>query len=344
MKEMTLLMNELMLADAPAISGLRFRLFAGESDLQANVDLNNACAQADRQEYVDTLEQARHWWTHLDDKHNPLTDMLVAEIDGVPGMVGKGMVSWMSNDDGEWMAGVHAWIHPDWRGRGLGRAVEDWLEQRGRALLVGRAPAGTTCFFQTWSDDRVLGKIALLKSCGYSAIRFTGMMVRPLDEPIPDLSLPIGLEVRPATKADLRTLFDALNEAFRDHWGHSEWTASDFLGWYDEPDLDASLYQVAWDMASNQVAGCVLTYISKKQNEATGLLRGWTDPIAVRRPWRKRGVAKALIARSLHDLKAHGMTEAALGVDTQNPNGAYQLYENMGYRMHRSGTVWRKNM
>ena len=341
---MTLTINQLILANAPAIPGLRFRLFAGESDLQANVDLNNACYKADMEEYVDTMEQARHWLAHLDDKHNPYTDMIVAEIDGVPGMVAKGMVSWMSNDEGEWLTMVHGWVHPEWRHKGIGRAMQGWLEQRGRALLIGRAPAGATCIFQTWSGDHVASKIGLLKANGYTATRFTGMMVRPLDEPIPDLALPAGLEVRPSTKADLRTLFEAFNEAFRDHWGHREWTESDFQGWYDDPELDTALYQVAWDIASNQVAGGVLTYVSPKQNAALGQKRGWTDPIAVRRPWRKQGVAKALIARSLRDLKAHGMTEAALGVDTQNPNGAYKLYESMGFRMYRSGTVWRKDM
>ena len=342
---MTNTTTQIVLLDAPVIPGLRFRLFAGESDLQANVELNNVCAKADKGEYVDTMEQARHWLAHLDDKHNPYTDMIIAEIDGVPGMVGKGLASWMSNDDGEWLAQLYGWVHPDWRHKGIGRAIQGWIEQRGRELLLVRTPAGAHCFFETWNGDHVTSKAALLTACNYTATRFTRMMVRPLDEPIPELGLPEGLEVRPTRSRDeLRPIFEAFNEAFRDHWGHREWTDSDFQGWYDEPDLDTSLYQVAWDIASDQIAGGVLTHVSKKQNEALGQKRGWTDPIAVRRPWRKRGVAKALIARSFHILKEQGMTEAALGVDTQNPNGAYKLYESMGYRIHRSGTVWRKSM
>jgi hypothetical protein len=38
------------------------------------------------------------------------------------------------------------------------------------------------------------------------------------------------------------------------------------------------------------------------------------------------------------------MTETALGVDTQNPNGALQLYESMGFRPVRRNTVYRKPM
>jgi len=42
-------------------------------------------------------------------------------------------------------------------------------------------------------------------------------------------------------------------------------------------------------------------------------MRGWTDPIGVRRRWRKQGLARALIARSLRLLREQGMTEAGLG-------------------------------
>jgi ribosomal protein S18 acetylase RimI-like enzyme len=40
--------------------------------------------------------------------------------------------------------------------------------------------------------------------------------------------------------------------------------------------------------------------------------------------------------------KELGMTEAALGVDAQNPNGALALYESMGFRAVRRVTTYRK--
>ena len=248
---MTNTTTQLMLSDAPVIPGLRFRLFAGESDLQANIDLNNVCAKADKGEYVDTMEQARHWLAHLDDKHNPYTDMIIAEIDGVPGMVGKGLVGWFNNDEGEWVAWIDGVIHPDWRRKGIGRAMLHWQEQRAHAVLTQRATVGAPRLLQIWGGDRIVGQTALLKSEGFIATRFNCMMVRPLDEPILDLPLPDGLEVRPTPKEGLRLVFDALNEAFRDHWGHREWTDSDFQGWLDEPELDTSLYQVCGFQGEN---------------------------------------------------------------------------------------------
>jgi mycothiol synthase len=61
------------------------------------------------------------------------------------------------------------------------------------------------------------------------------------------------------------------------------------------------------------------------------LERGYTEVIGVCRSWRKRGVAGALIARSLQAQKAEGMTESALGVDSENPSGANRLYEECGF-------------
>jgi len=86
----------------------------------------------------------------------------------------------------------------------------------------------------------------------------------------------------------------------------------------------------------------VLNFINRKENEEYGRQRGYTETICVRRPWRRQGVARALIARSLQTVKAQGMTEAALGVDTQNPSGARRLYESMGFRPVKSHTLYRK--
>jgi len=65
-------------------------------------------------------------------------------------------------------------------------------------------------------------------------------------------------------------------------------------------------------------------------------------PSGVRRPWRKQGLARALIARSLSQLRELGMTEASLTVDTENPSGALRLYEGLGYRPVKRGSVYRK--
>ncbi|MGD2207392.1 MAG: GNAT family N-acetyltransferase, partial [Anaerolineae bacterium] len=61
-------------------------------------------------------------------------------------------------------------------------------------------------------------------------------------------------------------------------------------------------------------------------------------------PWRRQGLAKALIARSFRLLKELGMEEAALGVDADNPNGALQLYQTMGFQVVKRHTTYRKSI
>ena len=58
--------------------------------------------------------------------------------------------------------------------------------------------------------------------------------------------------------------------------------------------------------------------------------------MSVRRPWRRRGLARALVAESLRALRDAGMTSAVLGVDADNPTGALGVYEDNGF-VHRRG-------
>ena len=166
-------------------------------------------------------------------------------------------------------------------------------------------------------------------------------MVRDLADPIPDRPLPAGLEVRPVVEADHRRIWDADEEAFRDLWNPAERTSEDFVSWFSEPELDTSLWRVAW--AGDEVAGSVMAFIFRAENEGFGLRRGWLEHVSVRRPWRKRGIASALMAGALQGLRDAGMTEAALGVDAENQSGALRVYEAMGFRRSRTGVSYRKS-
>ena len=102
------------------------------------------------------------------------------------------------------------------------------------------------------------------------------------------------------------------------------------------------MWQVAWE--GDQIAGMILNHVLKEDNAKLGVNWGWTDPISVRRPWRRRGLARNLILESLKVLKAQGFSQAALGVDTQNPSGALTLYETSGYRVEERWIVYEKPM
>jgi ribosomal protein S18 acetylase RimI-like enzyme len=139
--------------------------------------------------------------------------------------------------------------------------------------------------------------------------------------------------VRPPVEAEYRAVFDADDEAFGDHWGHRAAEEADFQSRFYGPDMDPSMYLVAWD--GDQVAGVVMNAIFAEENAEIGVRRGWLEHVSVRRPWRGRGVAKALCAASFKLLREKGIDEAWLGVDAANPTGALQLYENLGFGVVR---------
>jgi GNAT superfamily N-acetyltransferase len=165
-------------------------------------------------------------------------------------------------------------------------------------------------------------------------------MRRPLTEPIEDFPVPFGLEVRPVRPEHIRAVFQADEEAFADHWDHAAPVEGDFERFVGDPDLDPSLWQVAWD--GDEVAGLIINGIYPHENEQTGQQVGWLDSVATRRPWRGRGLAAALISRSLHALRDRGMQVAALGVDAENPTGALQLYQRAGFAPESRWTFYRK--
>jgi mycothiol synthase len=323
------------LTDAPAIEGLRFRLFDLDGDIEALAELICAANLFDHEEYAPSVADLRNeleHHAHFDVKR----DLLLAQIDGR--LVGATMRT------GRLRAGtVHhnleGWVLPDVRRRGIGRALLRWSEARSReSAAEWRGPEPHA--FNSWVDEQQPGAIALLDTEGYHRVRYGFMMVRPLSEPIPDAPLPSGFEVRPVVEADHRRIWDADTEAFKDHWEAAVRTEEDFVAMFSVPGIDTSLWQVAW--AGDEVAGSVMNYVFPEENERLGVRRGWLEHISVRRPYRKRGLAGALIADSLRALRDHGLDEAALGVDAENPTGALRLYESFGFRRHQTGIAYRK--
>jgi ribosomal protein S18 acetylase RimI-like enzyme len=207
-------------------------------------------------------------------------------------------------------------------------------------IADGQITPDTPRLYEIWVTDTEVGKEALVRKEGYEPVRYAFSMVRPLSEPIEVKPMPEGLEIRLVPEEHYRTLWDAMQEAFQDHWGFVPEPEEEYQKWLEWPDFDPGLWKVAWD--GDQVAGMVLNFISKQENVEYNRKRGYTEGICVRRPWRRRGLARALLTRSLQMFKDMGMDEGALGVDTQNLNGALNLYESVGFRVEKRHTTYRK--
>jgi mycothiol synthase len=324
------------------ISGLEWRGFQGESDYPKILGIVHGCAARDGLERAEQLEDIVNNYTHLVNS-DPSTDMLFVEVNEV--VIGYSRIWWALEGSGQWVGFQLGYVLPEWRHKGIGSELLRFNETRLAQIArqhkeSGQLPDDAPCVLDNFVSDTEIDRTALLEKHGYQPVRYAFDMVRPNLKDIPDLPLLDGVEVREVTLAHMRVIWEASNEAFRDHWGYIPDPWENYEQMMSDPDFDPSLWRVAWQ--DDQVAGMVLNFINKDENEKFGRKRGYTENICVRRPWRRQGLAKALIARSLSAIKERGMTEAALGVDSENTSGALNLYKSMGYQVLKKSTSYRK--
>jgi mycothiol synthase len=330
--------KKIPLHNAPLIPGLTFRGFRGEADYPHMAALIAACKVADSVERSTNVEDVARTYRHLENC-DPQTDMLFAEMDGQ--VIGYGRVWWDDLLEGLRLYHPFGYLHPDWRGRGIETAMWEAGERRAREMAAGHTKELPKVLqVECFESEKDL--IALLEHQGFQPARYETYMVRDLKEPFPEAPMPTGLEVRKVEHDHLWPLFHASNEAFRDHWGSRDVTEDGYKAEMEGPDFRPELWKVAWD--GDQIACVIHNFIDQKENEEYHRLRGYTEGICTRRPWRKMGLARALLVQSMQMFKEMGMTETALSADSQNISGAVRLYESVGYRKVKLLINYRKPM
>lgn len=330
-------MTDILIApNAPRIAGLTFRRFRGPEDFPGMVEVNRAARDAYDIEDPVSLEGIANQYAHLSNS-DPATDMLIVELDRR--IVGYGRVEWLDQTDGSRGYDTVGLLLPDLRGQGIGGAMLGWLEARAIAVAAEH-PTDRPKVLQAEVWDADAYARSLFTARGYEAVRRYYEMVRPTMEAIPDLPLPAGVDIRPVEREHLRAIYDADHEAFLDHFGGIDDTEAGWLRFRNDPLVDPSLYAVAFD--GDEVAGLALGQIDPEDAARRRVVRGLIDSVAVRRPWRRRGLARALVAEALRRLRDRGATSAFLGVDADNPNRALDLYTDLGFAVASSATVYRK--
>ncbi len=222
---------------------------------------------------------------------------------------------------------------PSHQGRGIGTWLTRQIEARA-AELAGALPLETRAVLYTGITAQNTAAKELLAHEGYAPARHFWQMRIELNEPPAAPTWPAGITARACVPGqDERVIFDTLEEAFQDHWGHSE---RDYEEWATAnvrtPGFDPTLWFLALD--GDEPAGAVRAKLRPDD--------GWINTLGVRRPWRKRGLGMALLLQAFGALYATGARRMALGVDAQNPTGATRLYESAGMRAAMSFVVYEK--
>lgn len=216
---------------------------------------------------------------------------------------------------------MDGYVHPDFKGRGIGTALLRVIERRAHQEMTLAAP-DVRVSLQSTIDNRDPASHDLHRNEGYHPLRYHWRMEIVLDGPPPEPKFPDGIELRPFVRGEHDVaVWQAQNEAFRDHWGSHDVTLEEWQrSRYKDPEFDPSLWAIAWE--GNEVAGFSLNRFRM------GI--GWIRSLGVRRPWRKRGLGEALLLHSFGEFYRRGMKTIGLGVDAQNPTGATRLYHKVG--------------
>jgi len=324
-----------MLPDAPAVPGLAFRHFRGEPDYPGLLAVREGLMDCDGIDPLSTLEGV----PRLDELRrllsksaafDPATDLLVVEVDRQ--IVGYGCVLWWAEQDGVWLYLSLGYLLPTWRGCGrLGELPRFFRELR-RAIAAGHPTNGKAMFGANASDTEHAATALLLEE-GYTEsfrlIELGSDLVDRLREP----PLPAGLAIRHALPKHYRTIWESVHEAYATSPQQMVASEEDYQAWLNSPGFDPSLWQVARD--GDQVAGQVLCVIERGRGEVV--------EVSVRHPWRRLGLARALLVRTLNMLFDRGITTVRLHTRGDNER-ALPLYEHVGFRALKGFSRYRKPM
>ena len=215
---------------------------------------------------------------------------------------------------------------------GTGEALLRELEAR----AVRDAPADA--YAMTWVAQFDMTMRDVVTTVGFELVRHSFQMATSLDDVDPP-QWADGIEVRPYDPGHEALVHAAQQEAFADHWEHEDASLEEWRRWFVEaPSFDPSFWFVAWD--GEEVAGISLCRVDASEDPQHGHVR----VLAVRRPWRRRGLGTALLLHSFLDMKRRGMTKASLGVDAENTTGAVRLYERADMVVERRYDVYRKEL
>ncbi len=274
-------------------------------------------------------------WTEADlreewQEYDLERDVFLLELDGFL----AGYAAFESRGGGRLL--VDGYVHPDLTGRGVGAELLRLTEERAREE-ADSTPAGERVYLQNAALANDPAAAGLYATHGYEPSRHFWRMVIDLER-APEPRVPDGIELRLLRDPEERRgLYETLEDAFEDHWEHRR---RSFEEWsrrvVDVEGYDPSLVWVAFE-GEELVAANVCFW--KRHGEW-----GWVGILGVRPPWRRRGIAEALLETAFAEFFRRGERRVALGVDAQNPTGATRLYEKAGMRVFWEAVVYEKEL
>ena len=230
-------------------------------------------------------------------------------------------------------------VHPGYRGAGVGTDLLAWSEPVSQALHQELYP-GKPMSINGHCLVKCSSAMALYEACGYRQVRWFHEMMLKLSADLPSYPASAGVEIVPFSADRSADAMRVRNEAFRDHWGSTDTTQTDwdlFVGGH--------AFRPGYGFLSYS-GGVPLGFVTCSEyegyNEVSGTRDLYINLVGTTQSARKRGVATALIGAAVSAAKADGFDTASLNVDADSPTGALGLYERLGFAVIDTRVTQRK--
>jgi ribosomal protein S18 acetylase RimI-like enzyme len=216
-------------------------------------------------------------------------------------------------------------VLPEYEWRGIEEEALAWAELR--LIELRRRDA------QRWGGPLVSGarqdnaeRLEFLARHGfqYSGDFAEVNLLRTLDEPIPEATLPAGCQVRAVTDAEVSNRA-AAQRAVWQPWTVGNVTDDDYARFRRLPGFRCDL-----DIVTVTSDGAIAAYVN-----------GWIDPVnrigdfgpvGALPAYRRQGLTRAALLESLRRMKAHGMDRVCISTGVSNV-AAIRLYESVGFKI-----------
>lgn len=307
-------------------------------DVEAVVDLMNACAIKATGKADETVEQIRADWQRPD-FDQASSQRVVQAADGH-------VVGWAEVHDADAVIiFLDLYVHPDFEHEGIGEYLMAWVEARARQA-IGKAPSEARVVLRAYcfgeGADAWYG--ALLQASSFQLIRHFWRMILDFDTqpPVPQWADGIHLKIYDGV-ADKRPIFAVRTTAFQDQFGHvdrpfEEEYAQWLHRWTGEGDFTPELWFLAMD--GNTIVGVCLCKASHNGDEE----RGWVSSLGVLREYRRRGIGEALLYTAFNAFYQMGKKQVGLGVDASSLTGAATLYKRVGMHVAKQFDLYEKEL
>lgn len=230
------------------------------------------------------------------------------------------------------------YVIPSFRRKHIGSELEQAACQSFRERKIGS--------IDNWvRSDNIIAQW-FLESRGFSMTRTYGRMRRDLDHLPENVSENHDIKITPLGKSEteLGLQLDLLNETMKEHHDFRPMTIEE-LKYYTEnrEKLGERVFALVAYLDNKPVG--LLTYtIDQSEIEHLKKNTSWLYDLGVLKPYRHKGIGKALLLEAMRSLKTLGMEEVKLGVDDTNPQQAKSIYENLGFQIVRKSLIYNKKL